>query len=302
MSNKLKGIILAGGHGSRLYPLTRGTSKQLLPVYDKPMIYYPLSVLMNIGVKDVLIISTEKDINRYEDLFEGVNSLGLKISFKIQEKPNGIAEAFIIGKDFIGESNVCLILGDNIFHGDGFINKLETAKNNLVKKGFSTIFGYEVDNPNCFGVAEFDSNQNVISIEEKPIKPKSNFAIVGLYFYTNDIINNVKLIQPSKRGELEISDINNIYIKNDKLQLIKLDKSFSWLDTGTFKSLIYASEYFRKIELKTKSKVACVEEIALKKKLIDIETFEEIARSMINSSYGKYLLKILKEYNGDIKK
>jgi glucose-1-phosphate thymidylyltransferase len=287
---KIKGIILAGGHGTRLFPLTKGTSKQLIPVYDKPMIYYPLSVLMDTEIYDILIISTPNDTKRFEDLFGNGNEIGLNISYAIQNEPRGIAEAFIIGKEFIGNDHVCLILGDNIFHGNNFKFILKSAKNKLIEKNICSIFGYQVNNPSNFGVIEIDSFNNIISIEEKPIKPKSNHAVVGLYFYTNDVVDVVKQITPSLRQELEITDINEYYLSMDKLECIELDKSFSWLDTGTFDSLIEASEYMKNVEISTGSKVGCIEEIAFENKLINLKQLKTIANSMIQSSYGKYLL------------
>jgi glucose-1-phosphate thymidylyltransferase len=288
----IKGIILAGGYGSRLYPLTLGVSKQLLPVYDKPMIYYPLSVFLLAGIKDILIISTKEDLPKFKNLLGDGTNLGVKISYKFQLKPTGIAESFIIGKDFIGSDNVCLILGDNIFHGKKFISQLETAKNYL-RDGFSSIFGVKVNDPKNFGVIEFDNNNNMLSITEKPTIPKSNYIVSGLYFYTNDVINYAKMLKPSSRGEKEITDINNYFLLNNRLKLNLLESSTSWIDTGTYTSLIRASKYFHDIEIKTSKKEACIEEIAYSMGYIGKKKIKEIAITMNNSDYGKYLAKII---------
>ena len=286
-----KGIILAGGYGTRLYPLTYGTSKQLLPVYDKPMIYYSLSTLMNAGIKDIMIISTPNDLPRFKDLFKDGKHIGLNISYAHQKKPNGIAESLIIGADFIGNDNICLILGDNIFHGNNFISLLDKARLNL-ENNYSTIFGVEVDNPNDFGVIEFDSQNKIHNIVEKPDNASSNIIVSGLYYYTNDVLQIAMNLKPSPRGELEITDINNHYLSQNKLRLVKLDSETSWIDTGTYDSLIKASKYFQDYENKTAKKVACIEEIALSLRYIDKTKLISIANSMKNSSYGKYLLKI----------
>jgi glucose-1-phosphate thymidylyltransferase len=286
----IKGIILAGGYGSRLYPLTFGTSKQLLPVYDRPMIYYPLSTLMNAGIKDILIISTNKDLPRFRDLLMDGRHIGLNITYKVQDEPRGIAESFIIASDFIGDCNVCLILGDNIFHGKNFNILLDRAKKNL-DNNYSTIFGVEVNNPNEFGVIEFDSNNEIKNIVEKPDEIESNLIVSGLYFYTNDVVTITNKLKPSSRGELEITDINNQYLALNKLKLVNLDSEISWIDTGTYDSLIEASRYFQNFENKTAEKVACIEEIALNLGYIDKSQFVKIANSMNNSNYGKYLLK-----------
>ena len=296
MEKKIKGIILAGGYGTRLFPLTKGTSKQLLPVYDKPMIYYPLSVLMNSDITEILIISTPKDIMRFKDLFGSGKQIGLEISYAVQNKPNGIAEAFIIGEKFIGNDNVCLILGDNIFHGKNFNLILNSAKDSLQNDNKPSIFGFMVENPQDFGIIEFNSKRKIIKIIEKPIKSNSKYAVVGLYFYTNDVLKIVKGIKPSLRGELEITDINNYYLHNHTLNVIKLNKSFSWLDTGTFDSLIKASEYMKNIEIVTGEKVACVEQVAYEKGFIDLKQLKFIANSMKNSSYGKYLTDKINNY------
>tara|TARA_Y100000766_G_C18874185_1_gene589882 strand:+ start:285 stop:1163 length:879 start_codon:yes stop_codon:yes gene_type:complete len=286
----VKGIILAGGYGSRLYPLTLGTSKQLLPVYDKPMVYYPLSVLMEAEIKDILIISTKEDIPKFKKLLGNGSSLGLNISYAEQKKPNGIAESFLIGEDFIGNQNVCLILGDNIFHGKDFISNINQAKKNL-ENGFSTIFGVSVNNPENFGVIEFDNN-NIININEKPKHPKSKFVVSGIYFYTNDVVNHAKSLKPSSRGEKEITDVNNTYLSYNKLKLRLLNSTTSWIDTGTYSSLIRASKYFEDYEKNTNKKAACIEEIAYKMKFINKKELLRIARSMNNSEYGKYLLNL----------
>ena len=287
----IKGIILAGGHGSRLYPLTLGVSKQLLPVYDKPMIYYPLSVFLSAGIKDILIISTKDDLPKFNNLLGDGTNLGIKISYEFQIKPGGIAESFIIGKDFIGNDNVCLILGDNIFHGKKIISQLEIAKKYL-SEGFSSIFGVKVKDPKNFGVIEFDNNNNMLGISEKPIIPKSNYIVSGLYFYTNDVISCAKELKPSSRGEKEITDINNYFLFGNRLKLNILESSTSWIDTGTYSSLIKASKYFQDIEIKTSKKEACIEEIAYNMGYITKKKMREIAYSMSSSDYGKYLLNI----------
>jgi len=289
-----KGIILAGGYGTRLYPLTYGTSKQLLPVYDKPMIYYSLSTLMNAGIKDIMIISTPNDLPRFKDLFKDGKHIGLNISYAHQKNPNGIAESLIIGADFIGNDNICLILGDNIFHGNNFISLLDKARLNL-ENNYSTIFGVEVDNPNDFGVIEFDSQNKIHNIVEKPDNASSNIIVSGLYYYTNDVLQIAMNLKPSPRGELEITDINNHYLAQNKLRLVKLDSETSWIDTGTYDSLMKAAKYFQDYENKTAKKVACIEEIALNLGYIDKKKLKNTANSMKNSNYGRYLLNILKK-------
>ena len=290
---RIKGIILAGGNGSRLYPLTLGASKQLLPVYDKPMIYYPLSIFMQAEIKEILIISTKQDLPNFKKLLGNGSNLGINISYKYQEKPNGIAESFVIGEDFIENDAVSLILGDNIFHGNDFISNINKAKKDL-SLGFSSIFGISVDKPQNFGVVEFDKNNKVIKISEKPKNPKSNIIVSGLYFYTNDVVKIAKTLSFSKRGEKEITDINNHYLMQKKLKLNILNSHISWIDTGTYSSLIQASKYFVEYEKKTKTKAACIEEIAFKMGYIDKDKLQEIAQSMINSDYGKYLLNLIK--------
>ena len=288
----IKGIILAGGNGSRLFPLTLGTSKQLLPVYDKPMIYYPLSILMLAEIRDILIISTVQDLPKFKNLLGNGNELGLNINYEVQIKPNGIAESFLIAQNFIGDDDVCLILGDNIFHGDGLISFINAAKTNLTN-GFSTVFGVKVDNPKSFGVIELDSRNNIEKIIEKPKNTNSNLIVSGLYFYTNDVIEYAKKLTPSKRGEKEITDINNIYISTRKLMLNILSKEISWIDTGTYSSLIKASKFFESLEQKTDKKFACIEEIAYNKGYINSDKLLQIADSMRFSDYGKYLIKVV---------
>ena len=288
-----KGIILAGGYGTRLYPLTLGISKQLLPVYDKPMIYYPLSTFMHAGIRDILIISTSEDLPSFKRFLNDGSEIGLNISYAQQKKPNGIAESFIIASHFIGKDNVCLILGDNIFHGNNFISLLDKARLNL-ENNCSTIFGVEADNPNDFGVIEFDSENKIHNIVEKPDNALSKVIVSGLYYYTNDVVKIARNLKPSLRGELEITDINNHYLSQNKLRLVKLDSEISWTDTGTYDSLIGASKYFQDFENKTGEKVACIEEIALRLGYIDKLQFIKLANSMNKSNYGKYLLKKIK--------
>ena len=288
----IKGIILAGGYGSRLYPLTFGTSKQLLPVYDKPMIYYPLSTIMHAGIRDILIISTSEDLPKFKNLLNDGSEIGLNICYAQQEKPNGIAESLIIGSDFIGNDNVCLILGDNIFHGNTFITLLDRARLNL-ENNYCTIFGVEVDSPKDFGVIEFDSENNIHNIIEKPDNASSNLIVSGLYYYTNDVVKIARNLEPSIRGELEITDINNQYLSQNKLRLVNLESETSWIDTGTYDSLILASKYFQDYENKTEKKVACIEEISFNLGYIDKKKLMSIANSMKKSNYGKYLLKII---------
>ncbi|RPF73864.1 MAG: glucose-1-phosphate thymidylyltransferase [Rickettsiales bacterium TMED289] len=288
----MKGIVLAGGSGTRLYPLTRATSKQLLPVYDKPMIYYPISVLMLAGIREILIISTPQDIFRYKELLGDGKNLGVKFSFKVQDKPNGLAEAFILGEKFIGKDNVCLILGDNIFYGSGFQKILASTKTEVDKNNTSFVFGKYVDNPSEFGIAEIDKYQKIISLEEKPIKPKSNYAILGLYFYPNEVIEIAKKIKPSKRGELEITSINSEFLKIDKIKINILSRGFAWMDTGNHQSLHNASKFVQNIESNTGLKIACLEEIAFKMNFIDKKT---IINSIfkLKGPYYDYIRKIL---------
>jgi len=288
----MKGIILAGGAGTRLYPITKSISKQIIPIYDKPMIYYPLSVLMLAGIKDILIISTPKDIHLYEDLLGNGNQLGLKISYEIQPSPDGLAQAFIIGEKFIGKDNVCLILGDNIYYGYGFRKVLERAAN--IKDG-AIVFGYYVNDPQRYGVVEFNTEGQAISLEEKPEKPKSNYAVTGLYFYSNDVISKAKNLKPSKRGELEITDLNRIYLNENRLNVELLGRGFAWLDTGTHESLLQASNYISTIEQRQGLKIACIEEIAYKMGFINKEMLIQLGNELKNNQYGEYLLKIANE-------
>ena len=291
----MKGIILAGGSGTRLYPLTKGQSKQLLAIHDKPMIYYPLSVLMLAGIRDILIISTPNDLPNFKRLFEDGSRIGLKISYAQQKNPNGIAEAFIIGEKFIGESNVCLILGDNIFYGGGFTKLLKKSVKEINSSDNALVFGYYVDNAESYGVVENDQNGNVISIEEKPKFPKSNYAVVGLYFYPNSVIEIAKKIKPSERGELEITSINQNYLKNKQLKVELLDKDFTWLDSGTHESMLEASNYIHTIEKRKGRKVACIEEIAYILGFISKNDLINLAKPIQNNQYGKYLIeKVLK--------
>ena len=288
----MKGIILAGGSGTRLHPATLSISKQIIPVYDKPMIYYPLSVLMLSGIQDILIISTPRDLPHFKNLLGDGSKLGVNISYAEQPSPDGLAQAFIIGEDFIGEDEVCLILGDNIYYGHGLTDKLESASK--LKNG-AKIFGYYVTDPERYGVAEFDKSKKVISIEEKPISPKSNYAVTGLYFYDNDVIEIAKNVRPSKRGELEITSVNQAYLERGSLDMELLGRGIAWLDTGTHSSLLEASNFIQTIEKRQGLKIACLEEISFKKGWITAETVEEVASQMSKSDYGQHLLRVLKE-------
>ena len=290
----MKGIILAGGSGTRLYPITISTSKQLLPIYDKPMIYYPMSVLMIAGIKDILIISTPTDISRFEALFGDGHNLGINISYAIQEKPEGIAQAFLIGEKFIGDDEACLILGDNIFYGTGLKENLAKAVDNS-NKGRSTIFAYHVPDPERFGVVEFDNNNKVLSLEEKPKNPKSNYAATGLYFYDKNVVRKAKQVKPSARGELEITTLNNMYLDEGNLDVIKLDRGFTWLDTGTFESLAEASLFVKMVEEHQSLKISCLEEISYRNNWNTLKQLEEIGKQMAKNDYGKYLLRIVEE-------
>jgi len=290
----MKGIVLAGGSGSRLYPITKGISKQLLPVYDKPMIYYPLSVLMLAGIKEILIISTPEDLPSFKKLLGDGSGIGLKLFYKEQPSPDGLAQAFIIGGDFIGNDDVCLVLGDNIFYGYGFSKTLQNAIKNVLE-GKSTVFGYYVNDPERYGVAEFDDDGSVTSIEEKPTDPKSNFAVVGLYFYTNDVVEIAKKIRPSHRGELEITSVNQEYLKQKNLKVELLGRGFAWLDTGTHDSLMEAGQFIETIEKRQGLKVACLEEIAFRMKYIDKAQLKKLAEPLMKNGYGQYLLKLAKE-------
>nr|WP_321357485.1 glucose-1-phosphate thymidylyltransferase RfbA [uncultured Draconibacterium sp.] len=285
----MKGIILAGGSGTRLYPITRSISKQIIPVYDKPMIYYPLSVLMLAGIREILIISTPEDIGLYEKLFGDGSQMGLKLSYKIQPSPDGLAQAFILGEEFIGDDNVSMILGDNIFYGYKFRKILEQAA--TLEDG-ATVFGYYVNDPERYGVVEFDDKGKVTSIEEKPDEPKSNYAVTGLYFYSNDVVEKAKGLKPSKRGELEITDLNRLYLEENRLKVKLLSRGFAWLDTGTHDSLLQASNFISTIEQRQGLKVSCIEEIAWKKGYISTEQLIELAKPLSKNQYGEYLLKI----------
>jgi glucose-1-phosphate thymidylyltransferase len=289
----MKGIILAGGSGTRLYPITKGVSKQLLPVYDKPMIYYPLSVLMLAGIQDILIISTPEDLPNFKKLLGDGSEIGLQLSYKIQPSPDGLAQAFVIGEEFIGNDDVCLVLGDNIFYGYGFTGILKNAIKNVIN-GKSTVFGYYVNDPERYGVADFDADGNVISIEEKPIDPKSNFAVVGLYFYTNDVVQIAKNIKPSHRGELEITSVNQEYLKHQNLKVELLGRGFAWLDTGTHDSLMEAGQFIETIEKRQGLKVACLEEIAYRMNYIDANQVKKLAAPLKKNGYGQYLLNLVK--------
>ncbi len=288
----MKGIILAGGSGTRLYPITKAVSKQIVPIYDKPMIYYPLSVLMLAGITEILIISTERDVPVYRELLEDGSDYGLKISYAVQKEPNGLAEAFIIGEDFIGNDNVALILGDNIFYGRYFSELLQKAAE--LNSG-ALIFGYYVMNPTSFGVVEFDDNGNVVSVEEKPQKPKSNYAIPGLYFYDNDVVKIAKSIKPSERGELEITAVNEAYLKQGKLKVDLFGRGMAWLDTGTHEGLLEASNFVSIIQHRQGMYVSCIEEIAYRKGYITKEKLIELAQPMLKTDYGKYLLRVAEE-------
>ena len=289
----MKGIILAGGSGTRLYPITKGVSKQLLPVYDKPMIYYPLSVLMLAGIQEVLIISTPKDLPNFEKLLGDGSEIGLNLSYKEQPSPDGLAQAFIIGEDFIGNDDVCLVLGDNIFYGYGFTGMLQNAIKN-VTNGKSTVFGYYVNDPERYGVAEFDSDGIVTSIQEKPEYPASNYAVVGLYFYTNNVVQIAKNVAPSHRGELEITSVNQEYLKQKNLKVELLGRGFAWLDTGTHDSLMEAGQFIETIEKRQGLKVACLEEIAFRMNYIDTAQVKRLAEPLKKNGYGQYLLNIIK--------
>ena len=287
----MKGIILAGGSGTRLYPITKGISKQLAPIYDKPMIYYPLSILMLAGIKEVLIISTPTDLPRFEQLLGNGSDLGMYFSYKVQPSPDGLAQAFILGEKFIGNDNVCLILGDNIFYGQGLTNLLAQSVKNAEEKNKATVYGYYVSDPERYGVAEFDKGGSVISIEEKPKNPKSNYAVVGLYFYPNDVVKKAKQIKPSARGELEITTLNQMYLDEKRLRVKTMGRGYAWLDTGTHESLLEASQFIQTIEKRQSLKVACLEEIAYEMGYITSKELLELAEPLKKNQYGQYLVK-----------
>ena len=287
----MKGIILAGGSGTRLYPLTKGVSKQLMPIYDKPMIYYPLSVLMLSGIQEVLIISTPEDLPRFEQLLGDGSDIGMKFEYIVQPSPDGLAQAFILGKDFIGDDDACLILGDNIYYGHGLTDMLAKAVLNAKDKNMATVFGYHVHDPERYGVVDFDSAGMAISIEEKPINPKSNYAVTGLYFYPNDVVKKATEVVPSDRGELEITTVNQMYLSEERLTVELMGRGYAWLDTGTHESLLEASSFIETIEKRQGLKVACIEEIAFEKGYINKDRLIELAEPLIKNQYGQYLLK-----------
>lgn len=288
----MKGIVLAGGSGTRLYPITKGISKQLIPIFDKPMIYYPVSVLMLAGIRDILIISTPHDLPGFRRLLGDGSEIGVRFEYAEQPSPDGLAQAFIIGEKFIGDDSVCLVLGDNIFYGSGFSALLKQSVENAEKHNLATVFGYYVNDPERYGVAEFDNEGNCLSIEEKPEKPKSNYAVVGLYFYPNSVVEIAKNIKPSARGELEITTVNQVYLEKEQLKVLPLQRGFAWLDTGTHDSLSEASTFIEVIEKRQGLKVACLEEIAYKKGWISIDQVHELAKPMIKNGYGQYLMSL----------
>ena len=287
----MKGIILAGGSGTRLYPLTKGISKQLIPIYDKPMIYYPLSVLMLAGIREVLIISTPRDLPSYKELFGDGSNIGMKFEYIVQPSPDGLAQAFILGKEFIDNDDVCLILGDNIYYGHGLIELLSNAIIGVTEKNISTVFGYHVNDPERYGVVHFDQNGKALNIEEKPKNPKSNYAVTGLYFYPNDVVKKAMQVAPSERGELEITSINQIYLNEGRLQVELMGRGYAWLDTGTHENLLKASTFIETIETRQGLKVACIEEIAFEQGYINKKQLLKLAKHYENNQYGEYLLK-----------
>ena len=288
----MKGIILAGGSGTRLYPLTRSVSKQLLPIYDKPMIYYPLSILMLAGIQEILIISTPEDLPKFENLLGNGSNIVIKLEYKVQPSPDGLAQAFIIGEEFIGDDNVALILGDNIFYGQGLTNLLNDAVSHVEKNRMATVFGYHVKEPSRYGVVEFDDSNKAVSIEEKPLNPKSNYAVTGLYFYPNDVVKKAHMVNPSERGELEITTLNEMYLKEDHLIVEVFGRGYAWLDTGAHEDLLEASKFIETIESRQGLKVACIEEIAYEKGYINKKELLVIANTMKNNQYGKYLINL----------
>ena len=288
----MKGIVLAGGSGTRLYPITKGISKQLIPIFDKPMIYYPVSVLMLAGIKEILIISTPHDLPGFRRLLGDGSEIGVHFEYAEQPSPDGLAQAFIIGEKFIGNDSVCLVLGDNIFYGSGFSGLLRNSVANAEKNNLATVFGYYVNDPERYGVAEFDADGNCLSIEEKPQKPKSNYAVVGLYFYPNSVVEIAKNIKPSARGELEITTVNQVYLERQQLKVLPLQRGFAWLDTGTHDSLSEASTFIEVIEKRQGLKVACLEEIAYKRGWISLEQVHELAKPMLKNGYGQYLMSL----------
>ena len=291
----MKGIILAGGSGTRLYPVTRGVSKQLVPIYDKPMVYYPLSVLMLAGIKDVLIITTPEDQLSYQRLLGDGSEIGMTFSYVKQPSPDGLAQAFILGENFIGDDDVCLVLGDNIYHGHDLTSLLALAVTNIQTENKATVFGYHVTDPERYGVAEFDAESNVISIDEKPLVPKSNYAVTGLYFYPNDVIQKAKAISPSHRGELEITSVNQAYLSEHRLKVELMGRGYAWLDTGTHESLLEAAQFIEIIERRQGLKIACIEEIAFQQGYISKEQLKALALPLIKNKYGQYLLKCVEE-------
>ena len=293
----MKGIILAGGSGTRLFPLTKGVSKQLMPIYDKPMIYYPLSVLMLAGIKEILIISTREDLPRFEHLLGKGSEIGMKFEYIVQPSPDGLAQAFILGRDFIGNDNVSLVLGDNIYYGHGMNHILSQAMENVEKNNVASVFGSHVNNPERYGVVDFDKHGRALNIEEKPKNPKSNFAVTGLYFYPNDVVNKAINVLPSNRGELEITSINQMFLNEDRLHVEIMGRGYAWLDTGTHKNLLEASTFIEIIERRQGLKVACIEEIAFEKGYIDRAQLIELATPLSNNQYGQYLLKRAEEYS-----
>ena len=291
----MKGIVLAGGSGTRLYPITKGVSKQLLPIYDKPMVYYPISALMLAGIRDILIISTPQDLGGFRRLLGDGSDYGVRFEYAEQPSPDGLAQAFIIGREFIGDDSVCLVLGDNIFHGAGFTGHLKEAVRTAEAEGKATVFGYRVDDPERYGVAEFDGEGNCLSIEEKPARPKSNYAVVGLYFYPNKVVDVAARIKPSARGELEITSVNQEFLRDGELKVRRLERGFAWLDTGTHDSLAEASIFVEVIEKRQGLKIACLEGIAYRNGWISDDKMAELARPMMKNQYGRYLLKVLED-------